>query len=221
MSEIASIAAAIFRRAERNRRCVVGIAGPPGSGKSTLAENLREVLREHSAIVVPMDGFHFDDAVLESRGLRSRKGAPETFDHAGFAALLARIRSGEPDIAIPVFDRSMELSRAGAAIIGADIRFVLVEGNYLLLDEEPWSGLAGLFDVTIFIEAARAELERRLLQRWREHGRSEQEGRDWVASNDMPNVERVLARRRAADLSMGESAAAGPQEPEPASRVAS
>ena len=188
----------------------MGIAGPPGSGKSTLAENLREVLREHSAVVVPMDGFHFDDAVLERRGLRSRKGAPETFDYAGFAALLARIRSGEPDIAIPVFDRSMELSRAGAAIIAADARFVLVEGNYLLLDEEPWSGLAGLFDVTIFIDAPRAELERRLLQRWREHGRSEQEGRDWVASNDMPNVERVLARRRAADLSIGVSAAAGP-----------
>lgn len=200
MSEIASIAAAIFRRAEKGRRCVVGIAGPPGSGKSTLAENLREVLHEHSAVVVPMDGFHFDDAVLERRGLRSRKGAPETFDYAGFAALLARIRSGEPDIAIPVFDRSMELSRAGAAIICADARFVLVEGNYLLLDEEPWSGLAGLFDLTVFIDTPRAELERRLLDRWREHGKSDREGRDWVASNDMPNVERVLARRRAADL---------------------
>ena len=94
----------------------------------------------------------------------------------------------------------MELSRAGAAIIGADARFVLVEGNYLLLDEEPWSGLAGLFDLTVFIDTPRAELERRLLDRWREHGKSDREGRDWVASNDMPNVERVLARRRAADL---------------------
>ena len=75
MSEIASIAAAIFRRAGKRRRFLVGIAGPPGSGKSTLAENLREVLREHSAVVVPMDGFHFDDAVLESRGLRSRSCA--------------------------------------------------------------------------------------------------------------------------------------------------
>ena len=72
-----------------------------------------------------------------------------------------RIRSGEPDIAIPVFDRSMELSRAGAAIIGSDVKFVLVEGNYLLLDEQPWSGLGSLFDFSIFVDVPRFELERR------------------------------------------------------------
>ncbi len=143
MSEIASIAAAIFKRAAKARRFMVAIAGPPGSGKSTLAANLHEVLPDNSSVVVPMDGFHFDDVVLNQRGLRQRKGAPETFDYAGFEALLKRIRAVEPDIAIPVFDRSMELSRAGAAIIGADTKFILVEGNYLLLDEPPWSGLAG------------------------------------------------------------------------------
>ena len=129
MSEIASIAAAIFKRAARARRFVVAIAGPPGSGKSTLAASLHEVLPENSSVVVPMDGFHFDDIILNQRGLRQRKGAPATFDYAGFEALLKRIRSVEPDIAIPVFDRSMELSRAGAAIIGADTKFILVEGN--------------------------------------------------------------------------------------------
>ena len=117
MSEIASIAAAIFKRAGKSPRFLVAIAGPPGSGKSTLAERLHEVLPEQSSVVVPMDGFHFDDVVLNQRGLRPRKGAPETFDYAGFAALLKRIRAGEPEIAIPVFDRSMELSRAGAAKI--------------------------------------------------------------------------------------------------------
>jgi pantothenate kinase len=200
MSEIASIAAAIFKRAGKSSRFIVAVAGPPGSGKSLLAERLHEVLPENSSVVVPMDGFHFDDIVLNQRGLRPRKGAPETFDYAGFAALMKRIRAGEPDIAIPVFDRSMELSRAGAAIVSADVKFVLVEGNYLLLDEEPWTGLSGLFDFSIFLDVPRAELERRLMERWRGHGKSDEDARAWIASNDLPNVERVLARRRRPDL---------------------
>jgi len=200
MSEIASIAAAIFKRAAKAERFIVAIAGPPGSGKSTLAERLHEVLPADKSAVVPMDGFHFDDVILNKRDLRSRKGAPETFDYAGFAALLKRIRASEPEIAIPVFDRSMELSRAGASIIGPDVKFVLVEGNYLLLDEEPWSGLSGLFDFTIFVDVPRFELERRLMERWRDHGKSDDDARAWIASNDLPNIERVLAHRRKADL---------------------
>jgi pantothenate kinase len=147
-----------------------------------------------------MDGFHFDDSVLEKRGLRPRKGAPETFDFAGFEVLLKRIRAGEPDIAIPVFDRSIELSRAAASIIATDTRFILAEGNYLLLDEEPWNRLAPLFDLTIFVDVTRGELEKRLRQRWHEHGRSDEDAIAWITSNDMPNIERVLARRRPADL---------------------
>ena len=200
MSEIASIAAAIFKRATGKQRFVVAIAGPPGSGKSTLAASLHEVLPEGLSVVVPMDGFHFDDGVLEQRGLRQRKGAPETFDFAGFDNLLKRIRSGEPDIAIPVFDRSMELSRAGAAVIAPEVKFILVEGNYLLLDEKPWSGLGERFDFSIFVSVPRFELERRLLERWREHGRPDDDARAWVAGNDMPNVDRVLGSRRDADL---------------------
>ena len=205
MSEIASIAAAIFKRAAGAQRFVVAIAGPPGSGKSTLAQRLNVVLPEDASAVVPMDGFHFDDVVLDSRGLRPRKGAPETFDYAGFAALLKRIRAGEPEVAIPVFDRSMELSRAGASIVGSGVKFVLVEGNYLLLDEEPWSALSGLFDFSIFVDVPRGELERRLLERWRGHGKSDEDARAWIASNDLPNIERVLARRRQADLVIGPS----------------
>jgi pantothenate kinase len=200
MSEIASLAATIFKRAAKAKRFVVAIAGPPGAGKSTIAEELCALLPEGSAIVVPMDGFHYDNIVLEQRGLRSRKGAPETFDLAGFEHLLKRIRAAEPDIAIPVFDRSMELARAGAAIVDGDVKFILAEGNYLLLDEAPWSALAPLFDLAVFLDVPRDELERRLLQRWHEQGRSEADSRAWVASNDMPNVDRVLQNRREADL---------------------
>jgi pantothenate kinase len=206
MSEIAHLAATIFKRAGKAQRFVVAIAGPPGAGKSTLSTRLHELLPEGAAEIVPMDGFHYDDVVLERRGLSARKGAPETFDFAGFETLLKRIRAAEPDIAIPVFDRSMELSRAAASIIAADTKFILVEGNYLLLDEEPWSRVAPLFDFSIFVDVPRAELERRLLERWHEHGRPDEDARAWIASNDMPNIDRVLARRRPADLVIGDHA---------------
>jgi pantothenate kinase len=203
MSEIATIAATIFKHAGRTKRFVVAIAGPPGSGKSTLSARLRDVLPQETVEVVPMDGFHFDDAILERRGLRSRKGAPETFDFAGFEALLKRIRAGEPEIAIPIFDRSVELSRAAAVVISGEMKFILVEGNYLLLDEAPWARLAPLFDMTVFVDVPRAELERRLMQRWRDLGRSDEDARAWIASNDMPNIERVLSHRRPADMIVG------------------
>ena len=203
MSEIASIAATIFKRAAKAHRYLVAIAGPPGSGKSTLAAALRDLLPDGTAEVVAMDGFHYDDLILNRRGLLTRKGAPETFDFAGFEILMKRIKAGEPDVAVPVFDRAMELSRAGASVISSNVKFVLVEGNYLMLDEEPWSRLGELFDLSIFVDADRTDLEHRLLSRWREHGKSDDDARARVTSNDMPNADRVSTRRRKSDLTFG------------------
>jgi len=190
---------AILGRSASRDRYIVAIAGPPGAGKSTLAIDLAKKLP--SSEVLQMDGFHYDNAVLDKLGLRSRKGAPETFDYEGFAAILKRIRASEPNIAIPVFDRTIDLARAGAAIIRQGTKIILTEGNYLLLDELPWTGLADYFDLTVFLDVPRPELQRRLIQRWLDLGRTRDQAEYWVTSNDMPNVDRVLKARRKADFS--------------------
>ena len=207
MSDLASLVGAIVEKSAEASRFMVAITGAPGSGKSTLAHNLRGELERlgETAIVVPMDGFHFDDAVLNARGHRPRKGAPFTFDAAGFEVILKRIRVSAPDVAIPVFDRTMELARAGADIVEASARIVLVEGNYLLLNEAPWSRLKTLFDLTIFIDVPRAELKRRLIQRWLDHGFDRTYAENWVASNDLLNIDEVIAKRSQPDMIISQS----------------
>ncbi|MBX3572388.1 MAG: nucleoside triphosphate hydrolase [Mesorhizobium sp.] len=200
----AGLLAAIMERAGGRDRLIVAIAGAPGSGKSTLAERLRDRIEASgdSVAVVPMDGFHFDDRVLGARGLLTRKGAPETFDVAGFRHLLTRLRACEADVAIPVFDRSIEIARAGAAIVPAETRIILAEGNYLLLDEAPWNGLADAFDMTVWLDVPVDELERRLVRRWLDHGFAPEQARDKALSNDIPNARRVAARSRNADFTL-------------------
>jgi pantothenate kinase len=200
----ARLATDLVRLAGDRPRLMVAIAGPPGAGKSTFAEALvRELTASgESSVVVPMDGFHFDDVILQARGQRSRKGAAFTFDSAGLEVLLQRIRQREEDVAIPIFDRALELSRAGAAIVSAETRFVLVEGNYLLLRDEPWCRLHGLFDFRVFLDVPISELQRRLLLRIQSFGYSAEHAEQWLAGNDLPNIRHVLESSVVADMTV-------------------
>lgn len=202
MADIAGLAALAITRAQGKARFMVGMAGPPAAGKSTTAEALAAAIRDagESAIVIPMDGFHYDDAVLDRLGLRARKGSPPTFDVAGFRVLIERLKARENKVAIPHFDRSLELSRAGAELVSADVRFLVIEGNYLLLDEAPWSSLRPLFDMTVYLQVPTEELDRRLVARWDHFGRDRIEARNWIDSNDLPNIRHVIEKSGVADV---------------------
>ena len=180
------------------KRFLLALAGPPASGKSTLAAELAERLSP-GARVVPMDGFHYDDRVLRARGLLSRKGAPNTFDVAGLAHLLTRLQN-EDEVAIPLFDRDLEISRAGADIVTPDDKILIVEGNYLLLDAKPWTDLRQAFDLTVKLDVPEDELKRRLLARWLGHGKTQEQALAWIEGNDLPNALTVLAQSGPADI---------------------
>ena len=180
----------------KNVRILVGISGAPGSGKSTLSTALSSKLNksEHVAAVIPMDGYHLEDSLLEDLGLLKRKGSPETFDFVGFKHLLLRVKN-EDEVVYPVFDREREISIAGAGILKKNIRIVIVEGNYLLFDEEPWSCLSKLWDYSVFLDVELTVLEQRLIDRWIDLGFSRAEAQQKALGNDIQNAKRVIASR--------------------------
>jgi len=183
------------------RRVLLGLAGPPGAGKSTLAEALAAHCGAR-AVVVPMDGFHLAQAELQRLGRAGRKGAPDTFDAAGYAALLARLRAqrpGDPAVYAPAFRREIEEPVAGAIAVEAHVPLVITEGNYLLLDEGGWAGVRPLLDACWWVEVDDALRRERLVARHRRFGRSTEAARRWVETTDEPNAQRIAAGRARAD----------------------
>lgn len=179
-------------RSERSRT-IIAIVGAPASGKSTLAEELsrRLTLQKCQNIVVPMDGFHLDNSILEDRNMLPRKGAPETFDFDGFIRMIRALRAREHVVA-PKFDRSRDIAVAGAIDVPPDCPVVIVEGNYLMFNEHPWKSLETLWGMSARLDIPMPELRGRLIQRWLNQNLSRAAATHRAESNDIPNAQRVV-----------------------------
>ena len=177
-------------------RKLLGLVGAPGAGKSTLAAALQQAFPGVSQ-VVPMDGFHLADVELQRLGRAGRKGAPDTFDAAGYASLLRRLVSQPADETVyaPDYRREIEEPVAGAIAVLPETQLVITEGNYLLLDDGPWAAVAGLLDEVWYVDVDDDLRTQRLLRRHQQFGRSAQQAADWVAATDEPNARRIAASR--------------------------
>jgi len=198
-----------------DHRALLGIVGSPGSGKSTLAEALLAALRADPppgegadwVAHVPMDGYHLADVELERLGLRHAKGAPDTFDAGGYAALLARLRAWEGGataqdavVYAPAFERTLEQPLAGAIPVPAAARLVVTEGNYLLLDTGRWPTVRPLLDEVWFCALRDDVRLERLHARHVRFGKAPDKAVAWVAAVDEPNAALIEATRDRADL---------------------
>src|SRR4051812_26114943 len=189
----------LFARAqalvEPGTRRVLGIAGPPGGGKSTVARAVVAELGD-AARLVPMDGFHLAQAELVRLGRRDRMGAPDTFDAAGYVALLERLHGDEPVVYAPEFRREIEEPIAGAIAIPREVALVVTEGNYLLL----WPHVRPLLDEAWYVQTDEELRVQRLIQRHIQFGKTPEYARAWVLRSDEHNAALVAATAGAADV---------------------
>ncbi len=185
--------------AATGERRILGIAGPPGGGKSTVARAVVAELGE-LARLVPMDGFHLAQAELVRLGRRDRMGAPDTFDAAGYAALLQRLHGQEPVVYAPEFRREIEEPIAGAIAVPRGTPLIVTEGNYLLLGDGDWALVRPLLDEAWYVESDEELRLQRLIQRHIQFGKTPEYARAWVLRSDEPNAALVASTAPAADV---------------------
>ena len=188
--------------ADRPGRVIVGLAGPPAAGKSTLATALASTLTDggDAAVAVPMDGFHLANAELARLGLADRKGAPETFDAAGFINLLRRLRAAEPTaVYAPTFSRQINESIGSAIPVAPDVRVVVTEGNYLLLDTPPWHEVRPLLDLALYLDAPHSTRHSALVRRQLSRGLTKAAAQAWAGGSDAANAKLIESTRDRAD----------------------
>jgi pantothenate kinase len=208
---------ALARRAlglvQDDRRAVLAIAGSPGAGKTTLARALvariDEMAGDGTAVHLPMDGFHLANATLDLLGRHDRKGAVDTFDGWGVLALVRRIRA-ETDHTVyaPSFDRAVDEGVAGAIAVDPGVRLVVLEGDYLLVDEDPWARLAAEYDEAWFCATPADARFSRLVDRHTAGGRDLDAAAAWAREVDGANAVLVEGTRGRADLVVDGTAAA-------------
>jgi pantothenate kinase len=182
-------------------RRILGLVAPPGAGKSTLAEAL---MAHYPRQVqgVPMDGFHLANRELARLGRQQRKGAPDTFDAAGYVNLMRRLKSQSASeiIYAPEFRRDIEEPVAGAIAVAPETPLVITEGNYLLLDDAPWAQVREVVDELWYLDVPDGLRRERLLARHMRFGRSRAQALDWMVSTDEPNAVRIAKTRQNAHL---------------------
>ena len=183
-----------------NQRIIIGIVGKPGAGKSTLSEFLTSNLSKEEVSLVPMDGYHLSNKVLENLGRRDRKGAPDTFDSLGFAALLDRIMSSTTDIYYPIFHREIEESIAAEGVIKSDIKVVIVEGNYLLHNADGWENVKKHMSEVWYVDIDDELRLKRLVERHIHFGKEKEAAFNWAHGTDERNAKLVESTRNVADF---------------------
>ncbi len=216
LSSISQVAQEIAKNSASKRRLVIAICGAPGAGKSTFSDLLQSFLTAQGSAcacpqIIAMDGFHYDNETLADKGLLAVKGAPQTFNVSAFETLLSSLKDQQQDLFAPVFDRDLEEVIPSAIRIAKETQVIIVEGNYLLLDQQPWTQLKQYFDLSVFLEVAQSELQERLIKRWLDQGFDLVSAQKKAIGNDLVNAKLVIQHSHAADIYFSSNADSNPK----------